>query len=90
MGQQVKIYDLAVDLIRLSGLKLNGDIEIEIIGLRPGGKLCEKFLMDEKGLGETQHRKIRISKLNEIDYVLLKKSLNELPLILKTANKREK
>ena len=38
MGEPVRIYDLAKNLIRLSGLKLNKDIEIKVTGLRPGEK----------------------------------------------------
>lgn len=88
MGQPVKIFDLAVDLIKLSGLKLNEDIEIEIIGLRPGEKLYEELLMDEEGLTETCFEKIRVGKPGDIDYILLKKSLEELRPFLKPSNKK--
>ncbi|MDD3305523.1 MAG: nucleoside-diphosphate sugar epimerase/dehydratase [Acetobacterium sp.] len=89
MGQPVKIYDLAVDLIKLSGLKLNEDIEIEIIGLRPGEKLYEELLMDEEGLTETRFEKIRVGKPGDIDYALLKKSLEELKPLLKLSSQKE-
>jgi UDP-N-acetylglucosamine 4,6-dehydratase len=52
MGEPVRIYDLAVKMIKLSGLKvldennLNGDIEIQYTGLRPGEKLYEELLID--------------------------------------------
>ena len=52
MGEPVKIYDLAVKMIKLSGLKLKnednpgGDIEIIFTGLRAGEKLYEEFLID--------------------------------------------
>ncbi len=88
MGQPVKIFDLAVDLIKLSGLKLNEDIEIEIIGLRPGEKLYEELLMDEEGLAETCFEKIRVGKPGDIDYTILKKSLEELRPFLKSSNKK--
>jgi FlaA1/EpsC-like NDP-sugar epimerase len=87
MGQPVRIYDLAVDLIKLSGLKLNEDIEIEIIGLRPGEKLYEELLMDEEGLSETRYEKIRVGRPGEIDYLKLKKTLDELIPILKFSAK---
>lgn len=87
MGQPVKIYDLAVDLIKLSGLKLNEDIEIEITGLRPGEKLYEELLMDTEGLSDTRYDKIRIGQPSEIDYLMLKKSLDEVRLILKSSDK---
>lgn len=89
MGQPVKIYDLAVDLIKLSGLKINEDIEIEIIGLRPGEKLYEELLMDEEGLSETRFEKIRVGRSGDIDYIELKESLEELKPFLKMANKKD-
>ncbi len=46
MGKPVKIYDLALKMIKLSGLRPNIDINIEIIGLRQGEKLYEELLID--------------------------------------------
>lgn len=83
MGSAVKIYDLAVSLIKLSGLEPNKDIPIQITGLRPGEKLYEELLMNEEGLTKTGHDKIfvaqpmdiqiselndKLSKLSEIEY----------------------
>lgn len=62
MGEPVKIYDLAKNLVRLSGLKLGTDINIEITGLRPGEKLYEELLMNEEGLKKTAHNKIFIGE----------------------------
>lgn len=62
MGKPVKIYDLACDLIRLSGFEPNKDIKVKITGLRPGEKLYEELLMSEEGLGTTTHNKIYIGK----------------------------
>ena len=62
MGEPVKIYDLAVSLIKLSGLEPNVDIPIKITGLRPGEKLYEELLMKEEGLTQTEHNKIFIGK----------------------------
>ncbi len=67
MGEQVKIYDLAVNLIRLSGYEPNKDIKIEIVGLRPGEKLYEERLMEEEGLTRTANDKISIGKPIEFD-----------------------
>lgn len=75
MGEPVKIADLAKDLITLSGLKLNTDIKIEYIGLRPGEKLYEELLMDEVALTSTVHSKIFIEKPIDIDVDYIEKSI---------------
>ena len=62
MGEPVKIYDLAYNLIRLSGYTPNVDIKIEFTGLRPGEKLYEEMLMAEEGLQDTANKKIHIGK----------------------------
>ena len=62
MGEPVKIYDLAVSLIKLLGYEPNVDIPIEITGLRPGEKLYEEILMSEEGLTSTKHNKIFITE----------------------------
>lgn len=83
MGKPVKIYDLAVDLIRLSGFEPNRDIKIKVTGLRPGEKLYEELLMSEEGLTETTHNKIYIGKptFESIDSLNIK--LDELKNLLK-------
>ena len=73
MGEQVKIYDLAVNLIKLSGLEPFKDIDIKVTGLRPGEKLYEERLMEEEGLKKTLNEKISIGKPLEIDKELFKK-----------------
>ncbi|MGN0156606.1 MAG: polysaccharide biosynthesis protein [Lachnospiraceae bacterium] len=67
MGEPVKILDLAKNLIRLSGYKLDEDIKIEFTGLRPGEKLYEELLMDEEGLQDTANKMIHIGKPIELD-----------------------
>lgn len=57
MGEPVKIYDLAVQMIELSGLVPGEDIEIEITGLRPGEKLYEELLIGSDSMA-TDHPKI--------------------------------
>lgn len=62
MGEPVKILDLAQELIRLSGLEPNIDIDIIFTGLRPGEKLYEEKLMDEEFLQKTRHDAILIGR----------------------------
>lgn len=78
MGKPVKIVDLAKNLIKLSGLKLNEDICIEFTGLRPGEKLYEELLMSEEGLRKTQSDKIFIGKPGEVTYEELMVQLEHL------------
>ena len=82
MGEPVKIYDLAVSLIKLSGLEPNVDIEIKITGLRPGEKLYEELLMSEEGLTKTSHDKIFIGQPSSITYEQLLIKLEKLKEII--------
>ncbi len=67
MGEPVKIVDLAKNIIRLSGLTIGKDIDIEFTGLRPGEKLYEELLMSDEGLLTTSSEKIFIGKPGKID-----------------------
>ena len=78
MGEQVRIYDLAVNLIKLSGLEPEKDIEIKITGLRPGEKLYEERLMAEEGMEKTANDRISIGKPIEMDDSLLFATLDKL------------
>lgn len=81
MGKPVKIYDLACDLIRLSGFEPGKDIEIKVTGLRPGEKLYEELLMAEEGLGKTQHKKIFVGSPTFRDIAELKRKFDELNFV---------
>lgn len=58
MGEPVKIYDLAIKLIELSGLRPHEDVEIKFTGLRPGEKEYEEILTDDEDVIETQYERI--------------------------------
>jgi len=62
MGTRVKIIDLALDLIRLSGLMPGRDIDIVYTGLRPGEKLREEIFIDSERHSRTAHERIFVSK----------------------------
>ena len=78
MGKPVKIYDLAKNLIKLSGYEPHTEIEIQVTGLRPGEKLYEELLMDEEGLTKTDHKKIFIGKPGDFELHKVKRQINEL------------
>jgi FlaA1/EpsC-like NDP-sugar epimerase len=58
MGEPVKIYDLATQMIRLHGLEPHKDVLIEVVGLRPGEKIYEELLIDCDAALATGHPKI--------------------------------
>ena len=65
MGESIKIIDLAKKMVQLSGLELDKDISIKIIGLRPGEKLYEELLADDENTMPTHHPKILIAKTRD-------------------------
>lgn len=67
MGEPMKMLDMAKNLIKLSGLRVDEDIKIEFIGLRPGEKMYEELLMNEEGLQETANKMIHIGKPIDFD-----------------------
>lgn len=73
MGDPVKIYKLAIDMIKLSGLKPDVDMKIEISGLRPGEKLYEELLIKNEKTTKTDNEKIFI----ETDTPLSRKEVDE-------------
>lgn len=86
MGEPVKIYDLAISLIKLSGLEPNVDIEIKITGLRPGEKLYEELLMKEEGLKQTAHDKIFIGNPTELTVKQLETKIDTLEKLVRDEN----
>ena len=78
MGKSVKIYDLAINMIILSGLRFPEDIDIKIIGLRPGEKTYEELLADGENTKQTYHDKIMIAKTRPFDVEKTESSIIDL------------
>jgi FlaA1/EpsC-like NDP-sugar epimerase len=78
MGEPVKIVDLAHQMIRLAGLRLERDIKIEFIGLRPGEKLHEELFHPDEPLVPTANPAIRLAAPRTADYAMLARAIDEL------------
>jgi FlaA1/EpsC-like NDP-sugar epimerase len=78
MGESVKIFDLAKNMIKLSGLKYPEDIDIKVTGLRPGEKLYEELLANGENTLPTYHKKIMIGKVRDLDYAKVRSQIDEL------------
>ena len=87
MGKPVKIIDLAKKMIRLAGYKPDIDIEIKIIGLRPGEKLFEELLNDSAKNLPTHNEKILIATEECPDYVTVN---NQIMALIQNAQANEK
>lgn len=87
MGVPVKIYDLAVTLIQLSGLEPGKDIKIEFTGLRPGEKLFEEISLSDEEVSKTANNKIFVMKNSEYSYVKLS---HQIELIQRYVEKGQK
>jgi FlaA1/EpsC-like NDP-sugar epimerase len=60
MGEPVRIADLATNMIRLSGLEPDRDIEVKFVGLRPGEKLYEELLIEGEDVESTEHPRVHV------------------------------
>ena len=84
MGAQIRIADMARDLIRLYGLEPDRDIPIEFVGLRPGEKLYEELITEDEWIVSTDHQKIRVWKENPFNSVEINRLIDELLSVTKT------
>ncbi len=78
MGESVKIFDLAKNMVKLSGLRYPEDIDIKVTGLRPGEKLYEELLANGENTLPTYNKKIMIGKVRELDYTKVRSQIDEL------------
>lgn len=78
MGEPVKIYDLACDVIRLSGFEPNVDIKIVFTGLRPGEKLFEEISLIDETMSKTPNDKIFIMEPMEFNSTELSANIKQL------------
>ena len=81
MGKSVKIYDLAQNMILLSGLRFPEDIDIKITGLRPGEKIYEELLADGENTKPTYHEKIMIAKTKNLNITEIEDKIEKLCVI---------
>ena len=75
MGESVKIYEVAIKMIQLSGLQFPEDIDIEISGLRPGEKRYEELLANDENTLPTYHDKIMIAKVADFNKAEVKEKI---------------
>src|SRR5262249_48969032 len=78
MGEPVKIVDLARDLIRMSGLRPDEDIEVRFTGIRPGEKLYEELALREEGAAKTRHPRIFVGRITAQDWERIGRLVTEL------------
>ncbi len=89
MGDPVKIVDLARDMITLSGLRPDIDIEIAFTGKRPGEKLFEELSNEGEDVGETAHPKIGIWKHRPEDWDAVHQGIERLVTTADTATEHD-
>jgi FlaA1/EpsC-like NDP-sugar epimerase len=86
MGEDVKIDDLARNMIRLAGLEPGTDVNIVYTGLRPGEKLVEELRLQGEGLTGTSHDKIRVLQGGRVDFLQMCGWLDELSALVESRN----
>jgi FlaA1/EpsC-like NDP-sugar epimerase len=82
MGDPVRIMDLAQDMIRLMGREPGKDIEISVIGRRPGEVLHERLFADDESVERTHHDKLMRARRGRIDAAWLAERLDEIDVAL--------
>jgi FlaA1/EpsC-like NDP-sugar epimerase len=82
MGEPVRVMDVALNLIRLSGLEPYKDIQIKVIGLRPGEKLFEELFSAEEPMISTHNPKINIAQVADSDFESINSKIENILLSL--------
>lgn len=88
MGEPVRIFDLASEMIRRAGLTVGEDIEIKISGIRPGEKLYEELACDNEQTQPTSHRKIRVWQLPQATLLQVRRMLDTLGAVINAPRDR--
>jgi FlaA1/EpsC-like NDP-sugar epimerase len=86
MGEPVRIVDLAQDMIRLSGLRVGADIDIQFVGLRPGEKLVEELYDAEEIHNRTNHPKIFVASSLPRSLPAVSRDINRLASLREVPN----
>jgi FlaA1/EpsC-like NDP-sugar epimerase len=86
MGKPIKIYDLALKMIRLSGLRYPQDITINLTGIRPGEKLHEELFSKNEQVTTTANKKIKAVRITDLNCNDMLKKVNNLCHLEQTDN----
>ena len=89
MGEPVRIFDMAKDMIGLFGLKPFDDIDIVFTGMRPGEKLFEELNTEGEDISKTKHPKIFIGTINTYDDRVVVAALKHFEGLAKLGRERE-
>lgn len=89
MGKPVKVLDVAINLIQLSGLEPHKDIKIKFVGLRPGEKLYEELFAKDEPLISTHHPKISIAQIPDVDLEIVYTRIEMILNCLYTLSQRK-